>query len=51
MRAVASNAQPAFAWHARKPHFAGCVSGGSKFRELAMRARCAALIVVVLRTM
>ena len=51
VRALASNAQPTFAWHARKPHFGGCVSAGSEFRELATRARRATLVSVVLRTM
>ena len=51
VRAVTSNAQPAFAWHARKRHCAGCLSGGGEIRELAARARRAALVVVVLRTM
>ena len=51
VRAVTSNTQPAFAWHARKPHCAGCVSGGSELREVATRSRLAALFVVVLRTL
>ena len=50
VRAVTSNAQPAFAWHARKPHCAGCLSGGGERRELASRANRAALVVIVLRT-
>ena len=49
VRAVASNAQPAFAWHARERHCAGCLSGGGETRELAARARRAALAVVGLR--
>ena len=40
--AVPSNAQPAFAWHARKPHCAGCLSGGGEKRKLAARVRCRA---------
>ena len=51
VRAVASNAQPAFAWHANKRHCAGCLSGGGETRELAARARRAALVVIGLRTM
>ena len=51
VRAVTSNAQPAFAWHARKRHCAGCLSGGGETRELAARARRAALVVICLRTM
>ena len=38
VRAVTSNAQPAFAWHARKRHCAGCLSGGGRTRKLAARA-------------
>ena len=38
VRAVTSNAQPAFAWHARKRHCAGCLSGGGKHASLP-RAR------------
>ena len=51
VRAVTSNAQPAFAWHARKRHCAGCLSGGGETRELAARARRAALVVMCLPTM
>ena len=51
VRAVASNAQPAFTWHMRKRHCAGCLSGGGKSRELAARARRAALVTTILRTM
>ena len=50
VRAVTSNAQPAFAWHANKRHCAGCLSGGGKTRELAARARRAALAVIDSRT-
>ena len=39
VRAVTSNAQPAFAWHANDCHCAGCISGGRKTNELAARAR------------
>ena len=49
VRAVTSNAQPAFAWHARKRHCAGCLLGGGKTRNLAARARRAALVVIFLR--
>ena len=51
VRAVTSNAQPVFSWHARKPHYAGCLSGGGKTRELASRVRRAALAAVGLRTL
>ena len=47
VRAVTSNAQPAFAWHERKPHCAGCLSGCGETRELAVRAHRAALVVIV----
>ena len=40
--AAASNAQPAFAWHARARY----LSGGSAARKLAARARRAALVMV-----
>ena len=46
VRAVTSNAQPAFAWHANERHCAGCLSGGGETRELAARARRAALAVI-----
>ena len=42
VRAVTSNAQPAFAWHANERHCAGCLSGGGETRELAARAPCRA---------
>ena len=48
---MTSNAQPAFAWHARERHCAGCLSGGGKTCELAACARRAALVVIGLRTM
>ena len=44
--AAASNAHSAFAWHARARKFASYLSGGSAARELAARARRAALILV-----
>ena len=47
---MTSDAQPAFTWHARKRHCAGCLSGGGKTRELAARAGRAALDVIGLRT-
>ena len=50
VRAVTSNAQPAFAWHANKRHCAGCLSGGGETRELAARARRAALVAIGLRS-
>ena len=50
VRVVTSNAQPAFAWHARMRHCAGCLSGGEKTRKLAARARRAALDVIGLCT-
>ena len=37
-----SNAQPAFAWHARKRHCGGCPSEGGETRELDARAPCGA---------
>ena len=40
----------AFAWHANKPHFAGCLSGGGETRKLAARARRAALVMIGPRT-
>ena len=46
VRAVASNAQPAFAWHTRKRHCAGSLLGGGKTRELAKRACRVALVVI-----
>ena len=46
VRAVTSSAQPAFAWHFNRRHCAGCLSGGGETRELAARARLAALAVV-----
>ena len=49
VRAVDSNAQPEFVWHARERLCAGCLSGGGKSRELAARARCAALTAIGLR--
>ena len=45
-RAETFNAQPAFAWHARIPHCAGYLSRGSDTRELAARARRAALSAI-----
>ena len=51
VRAVASNAHPAFAWHANNRHCAGCLSGDSETRQIAARTRRAALVVVGLRTM
>ena len=50
VRAVTSNTQLAFAWHARKRHCAGCLSGGGETRELASRACRATLVMIVLRT-
>ena len=49
VRAVTSNAQPAFAWHARKPHCGVCLSGGGETCERAACLRCAALVVIILR--
>ena len=46
VRAVPSNAQPAFAWHTRKRHRAGCLAGGGVTRKLAARARRAALVAI-----
>ena len=46
MPAAASNNQPSFAWHARVRHCAHCLLGGGAARELAARARRAALVVV-----
>ena len=40
VQAVASNAKPAFAWHARKRHCGGCLSGGGETRKLAAHAPC-----------
>ena len=48
--AVASQNQPASAWHARARHFAHCLSGGGAARELTTRAPRAALVAVGLRT-
>ena len=42
VRAVTSNAQPAFSWHANERHCGVCLSGGGKTRELAARAPCCA---------
>ena len=42
VRAVASNAHPAFAWHVNRRHCTGCLSGGGETRELAARAPCRA---------
>ena len=42
VRAVTSNAQPAFAWHANEFHCGGCLSGCGRTRELAARAPCRA---------
>ena len=50
VRAVTSNALPAFAWHARKRRCAGCVSGCVETRELEARVHRAALFVICLRT-
>ena len=50
VRALPSNVQPAFAWHANKRHCASCLSRGGETRELAARARCAALTAVGLCT-
>ena len=44
--AAASNAQPTFASHMRTRRCAGCLSGGGAARELAARARHAAMAVV-----
>ena len=49
-RAVTSNAQPAFAWHANERHCAGYLSVGGKIRELAARTHRAALGAMGLRT-
>ena len=43
VRAVTSNEQPAFAWHAHKHHRGGCVSGGYKTRKVVACARRVAL--------
>ena len=51
VRAMASNVQPAFAWHAHQRHCAGYLSGGCDIRELAARSRRATLVLVVLRPM
>ena len=51
VRAVTYKAQPGFAWHANKRHCAGCLSGGGETRELAARARRAALVLAGLRSM
>ena len=40
VRAVASNAQPAFAWHVNRRRCAGCLSGSGETRELTARAQC-----------
>ena len=45
VRAMASNAHPAFAWNASRRHCAGCLSGGGETRELAARARRGPLVV------
>ena len=42
VRAVTSNVQPAFAWHARKRRCAGCFSGGGETRKLAACVPCRA---------
>ena len=39
---MTSNAQPAFTWHERKRHCAGCLSEGGNTRKLAARAPCRA---------
>ena len=44
--AAASNPQPAFAWHVRTRHCADYLSSGGATRELAARARRAALVVI-----
>ena len=49
MRPVASNTQPAFAWHARMSPCAGCLSGGGETREFCACVRLAALVMIVLR--
>ena len=51
VRAVTSNAQPAFACPTRERHCSGCLSGGGKTRKLAVRSRRAALAVIGLYTM
>ena len=51
VRAVASITQPAVACYANERHCAGCLSGGGETRELAARARRAALAVIGLRAM
>ena len=38
---MASNMQPALAWHANERHCAGCLSGGGRTRRLAPHARAA----------
>ena len=50
VRAVTSNAQPAFAWHARKRQGAGCLSEDGENTSLS-RARSAALDAVGIRSM
>ena len=46
-----SNAQPALTWHANKRHCADGLSGCGETRELAARARRAALVAISLRIM
>ena len=41
-----ANAKPAFAWHVRARHCAGCLSGRGAARELAACARRVALVVI-----
>ena len=50
MRAVASNAQPGFAWHANKHHCTGYLSEGGKIRKLAAHVHRAAMATIDLRT-
>ena len=51
VRAMTSNTQPVFVWHANKRHCGGCLSGGDDTRELAVRARCATLAAIGVRAM
>ena len=51
VRAMTSNTQPAFVWHANKRHCGGCLSAGDDTRELAVRVRCATLAAISVRAM
>ena len=50
VRAVASNAQPEFAWHANKHHCTGYLSEDGKIRKLAAHVHRAAMATIDLRT-